>query len=366
MANKCKQVLFNDGEGLDYTDLNDAQRFLDSKVMDLVVGPRTRTEDVPEQEAPFTPLSHLFCNGAGGYVAVSGTALRLAPTAGVFAQQITGYTGDDATLLLYYADAAELVCDFDAGHATNDRWDLVSVQLELEEAAPETRDFQDATTLVITSETLDKKYRVKMTVTVTKGIEDGSEAIPSVPAGDVRYFAVKIPATFNAVFPDLDDVIDYRVPMGYQSVTAFPKTFEGGIDWTYGEFNVLAGAGNDYIYAPILGGRSAAKLLRVHGVVTLDNSAVVNLVRLNVSSAGISYTILKDISDVFATTNDEYKIKDVSVGGYWLNGWTAGPGYGAEASGSTDDYPISYLAIQVQPGDASDSIGFFRFDIAAS
>ncbi len=217
-----KELLFNDGEGLDYADLNNSQRFMRAQLWDHVVRNMGRTQDgfwggLGLNSAPNGGFPYLNTFGHHCAPMASGTSLRVDPRAGVLMQSIGTPDGSDPTVLAYSATAAELQTLHTAGDATNPRYDLVSIQLTHANGDTESRDFEDATTRAKTTTTPNKRRNVVLTKTLTVGTPLGSPVIPAVPAGHVPLYSVYVPATHNTVHDDAN-IRDFRYPLGSYSV----------------------------------------------------------------------------------------------------------------------------------------------------
>jgi len=200
MANDLfKGQLFNDGEGLDYNDLNDLARMGVARMCDQLrleaTGQLGSTADPEGQGSPLTLLIYTLTGGCA--VLTNNGATQVTVRRGTIFQKIADPTGDEAQFLPYTLVNSEFNLTLTAGDATNPRIDIVQVKLEWESAVTQSRDFKDATTGVITTTTPNKRRRVKATFSIKLGT---AAATPSYPAPDTGYAvlgAVFVPATWT-------------------------------------------------------------------------------------------------------------------------------------------------------------------------
>lgn len=190
-----KQVLYSDGEGVTHGDTNDNQRFLESKIWDQIlhnsIGRVTTTGTLvydPEfggQDGANHPTNYAYCINPGAAYLRQGSAnskIQIAP--GTLLQKIASQTGDDPTFISYtFAGSDEWTLT--NGDGTNPRVDLLQMKLEYISSDVQLRDFKDASTGVITSNSVSKKRRVQCTLLVKVGTPAASPAIPTPDTGYV-------------------------------------------------------------------------------------------------------------------------------------------------------------------------------------
>lgn len=211
MPTQFREVLYNDGEGLDFNDFNNAQRYARAEYLDGILRARCRT--VLGNTVGATSYCYAF--GFGGNVKSTATNLRSSNYAGSIVQLISaGPSATDPTALVYYLSDDELQTDHDAADPTNPRYDIICVKLEMLAGDSTSRDFEDAATRALSSTTPDKTRKVTLTKQVVKGTPAATPAEPAVPAGFVKWASVKIPATFATTFTAVTHFRDYRVPIG--------------------------------------------------------------------------------------------------------------------------------------------------------
>jgi len=226
-ADIFKEVLWNDGEGLAFEDLNNAQRFMRALIGDGFVSHAARTGDI---DTPGMSTSHLYTSGnAAAPFADNVTNRRSRNLAGVVTQRISGSTpdGSDSQVLSYYLAADEAAFTHPAA-TVNPRWDVVSVGLAYANADSQSRDFKDAVTGVITAPSFSKQRRVIATVTRTAGAENASPVEPAAPAGHVKLAAFKVTPGMTLFDFKSGEVRDYRMPLG--PVSAYEVV---GKNWAY-------------------------------------------------------------------------------------------------------------------------------------
>lgn len=313
MSGIVKTVNFNDGEGLDPTDLNNAQRFQQAYINDCLLRHRMR---VQEHFDPSFIATKCFMLGSGGGIAGTGTALRSTNTAGVICTlpDSSNVNGNDPRALSYYLADGELLTNHAAAHATQDRWDLIAVKLEQLDDAAVSRDFEDATTREPTSQTMSVSRSVLLTKQVVQGANAaaGTAVEPAIPAGFVRYAAVFIPATFASTFVAETHLRDWRVPIGsYSSILTTPNLFYNesfslpgtlGIAWS------AFSSGQKIRYlCPIVS--PEARILNLSICAKLGAGAAIDLVRINVASAVSAYS--ETVIRAFGDTGDVDSIVDL-------------------------------------------------------
>jgi len=220
MADKIpKQVLFSDGEALRSDDFNDLQKLIQAYVADGVLSMLGYSDDT---SAIPSGLEQASAVGNGGAVFVDeATNLTVDFAPGMIGQHSgAAVTGDTPAMLWYYMEAADVPDKTRPVATTNPRWDILTVQLTEADGSSENRDFKDAITGALSTQSFNKRRRVTATFTWTQGTEAASPVEPAVPAGQVKLCAVKVP-TAAAVFSpfgsglDSSELRDYRVPVGF-------------------------------------------------------------------------------------------------------------------------------------------------------
>jgi len=163
--------------------------------------------------------------------------------------------GSDTYGLVYWVDADELTTTHAIGDATNPRWDLVCIRLSdvNNDVADQESRLQKqvvGSAFITSTGTFFKRRKVKLDKQVVVGTPAASPAMPAVPVGYLPYYAVKIPALFDAPIPALDDFHDYRMPLGSFTVDVLASlAIENG--------SGLAATGNAGAYRPMTLGASS-------------------------------------------------------------------------------------------------------------
>lgn len=238
-----KQVNFNDGEGIFQEDFNDAQNFaaarlFDGLIQDSIGYCQTGGAGVPNpwmggNNGFDPPLTRAFCLSIGRAFLKAGASgngyVGIAP--GTLLQKIAATNGDEAQLLSYSFDGSEQ-WELANGHATNPRLDLLQMKLEYETAASQSRDFEDATTGIVSTQSMDKRRRVRCTLSVKQGTAAASPTFPDPDAGCVVVGSVLVVATEAYGSPidfsggsGITTVHDQRMPVNVKCYRVYAKDF---------------------------------------------------------------------------------------------------------------------------------------------
>lgn len=219
--------------------------------------------------------------------------------------QSGGYVGDEPLAVAYHIDPAELDTLHDIGSAA-DRWDLVSIQLSpavYTDGDAESRHFEDAVTRAKSSASVDKRQRITITKTLTKGASGGG--IPALPGGHVPLYVIKIPAGHNAVFAPSASfpLYDHRMPLGCFSVEVSAITMVDRsayvTNWTKSAAGTMfryavsnnGGLGDQIGFVPELGGHGA-RLVAVSALIGADNNLTqFEVVRFNPPDGDIATAV---------------------------------------------------------------------------
>lgn len=242
------RVLYNDGEGLTHGDLNDSQTFIQAHIADQLlqslIGSVSLLATDPEfggQNGTDAPSHLAYALHAGSAYLRPGTdvnKIQIAP--GTLLQKVGTTDGATPTLLAYTFDGTEEVT-ITAGNGANPRVDLVQMKLELIDDDSQTRDFEDATTRVITSTTPDKKKRVQCTLSVKTGTPAASPQYPDPDSGYVAVAGVVVGTSYltsTALIFGYDTaganavVHDQRMPLNVQGYYNDAITGKGFSNWT--------------------------------------------------------------------------------------------------------------------------------------
>jgi hypothetical protein len=317
--------------------------------------------------------------GSGGYMHATGVARTMTNEVAMLAQQTSGtpgtITGDAPTFLIYRLASDELGTVFDVGDGTHPRIDAVFIKLDEVDGDPVTRDFEDATTHALSSQTFNKQKQVRLTKLVVKGTPAASPTAPANQAGYARYGEVYIPAAWNAVI-DPDNFRDSRQPIGFASVLGHAHlTIPGAttIPLDAATALLIAGAGGQTVYYPLTGpGYCYAKVLALRLLMQAAGAPTVKLVRRTPDPTGpgsVAETDLVDFSAACSAQNGNILLNPFTTAfatGYkgahdvWGNGHPAGP----TAFFDVANLDRSYLALKVTSAAAGDIFGQLRWDLA--
>ena len=162
-------------------------------------------------------LKAVLSNSAGDYVIGGKVKPYGSGGLNVSIEPIFAYK-DSTGVCVAETDTTEPV-SFEEADSSLDRIDIVEVMGEEDGYDLQSRKFNDPSTGTKTTQTVNTKKRIKLTVVVKKG-SNGSESAPAVDAGYVKLAEVRIPAGTNNITSDLIKNIDAR------------KYGEENTDWT--------------------------------------------------------------------------------------------------------------------------------------
>lgn len=301
-----KQVLNNNGEGLTQDDLNDMQRFLRAQMFDanlqyligsLNVGVVNATHSVTDMELggqtganALTKYAYALTPG-GAYLKMGSGNNKVAIAPGTLLQKVGTTDGNESTLLAYTFTGAE---EFTvaAGDGANPRVDLLQMKLEYVDGDSQTRDFEDATTRIVTTTTPNKKRRVQCTLLLKTGTPAASPTVPNTDSGYVPVGLVVVGTSYlvaTAVVMGEDTaganavVHDLRMPLRVRAYRVDPSLFKLVTAWALSNSNstvTSSNATNDlYVPCPAGIGRIVGVAINtpgsvdISGTITLGRSA---------------------------------------------------------------------------------------------
>lgn len=242
------EVRWSDGQGITYQDLNDMQSYERAFMYDQIVGTNARAladyENYPSE-------NWCFFQGAGAYPQPGGGARSVTNVAGTLwiKTPSVNFDGLTPTFLPVYVDDNVLFTDGTAivADATNPRWYTISLSVTRLGHDTQARDFQDAITGVVTSQSVTTKTRMQLTKTVTAGTPAASPTPPSAPAGTVPWCMVYVPAAHATTLPN-SSIADARIPFRRRSYFVTPNTINT-INNTGGTFTKSLAFSNDVGYS---------------------------------------------------------------------------------------------------------------------
>jgi len=398
---RFKEVLFNDGEGVDLADFNNLQRFLRSQLHDTF-GVIARIDDVVRNGtdiAPHNDAPYIFCVAHSGAPYPGASARQITNLPGVIYQQ-TGsgiISGDDPEFTSYYLAQGEMLSTLAIGDATNPRWDILSVKIDHLAGDSESRAFEDATTHVVTSQSMNKRRNVRLQFQITQGTPAADPAEPVTPAGYSKVCAILVPANHNAVI-DPANIVDYRLPIGlstYEITAAELATNKmstvtaASVNWTVGGFAggfgaygfaQAAASGQDVIALVRDVPSNTRRLLEIrlgsynsspsHFAITLNRYQLDNAGGETALAAGIDHglgTLTADLLPASPSGSGNVKTKSFLDLPYWANGYRSG--YAKQESGvggSDSATQFQRLGLKLAASVFSDNrfIGPIRFVFA--
>lgn len=333
------EVRFNDGEALVLSDMHDMQRFLKAMVFDQGFGASPRL-DLMDSGFPTATLSSfaLTPHAGSAYPTPNATVRGITNTAGMVYQWVsTGAPdGEECNLLGYQLAADELVSTFAANASGNPRIDALCIKLSYDDAQDsQTRDFQDAVSGALSSQTMDKKRRTVCAVTTVTGTAAATPTIPSAPAGYCVFAYAYIPNGFASVLGH-GNLWDNRMPMRVGSARTYARSGLSASGWTLSAngYNWTNSAATSHLYLPFPRG-GECRILGVNFFVQsiIGTGAVAKLGRID-----IRQTSLQASSDLIGTTTGQetmndpfssirtpmYLGKNGNGPAYWGNGYSCG------------------------------------------
>ncbi len=221
-----KELLFNDGEALDYNDLNNAQRYMRSALYDGVLSHLARTHESDDWYGTQTlgGPAYLSVLGNGLAPSITGSSLVVSVASGECGQHGAGAIssanlGDDVNMIWHAFDTALAGTTYQftsgAADATNPRWDILQAQITHAAGASETR---DSSTVggVLSSVSFNKERQTVLTMSIKAGTAAASPTEPSADSGYVKLFAWRIEAAATAI--TAANFRDYRMPVGLRVI----------------------------------------------------------------------------------------------------------------------------------------------------
>jgi hypothetical protein len=221
-----KELLYNDGEGLDFNDLNNAQRYMRSALYDGVLGYLARQHELDNNYGPtLNGPQSLRILGNSLAPSITGSSLVVTVGKGTCGQHNAGgmstsgaTVGDDVNFIWHDFDTSVETATFTSGAASgsNPRWDILQAKIDHTTGAAETRDFEDATTHALSSVSFDKERQTRLTMSIKAGTAAGSPTEPDPDSGYVKLFAWRIETSATAI--TAANFRDYRMPVGLRII----------------------------------------------------------------------------------------------------------------------------------------------------
>ncbi len=219
-------VRFNDGEGITYEDLNMVGQLGDRSLTRWVLAPESLGGMV------HFVGDHVLRLARGSDFSLSGTNNRTVTlTRGYYALGTDPATDDAIEVQMGQAAGASYTLDV-ATSGSAWRRDILEARMEAETTGEnETRDFEDAVTRVVTSQSVPKRRKRLVSIQVKKGTDQVSEALananePAVTSGWTKIYSVLVPPTGNNV--DSTKVNEWHVPLSYRPLFSSASDFHSG------------------------------------------------------------------------------------------------------------------------------------------
>lgn len=213
MAKTTKKVLFNNGEGVDFSDFNKMQDLANVHFVDAMNNHRTKTISNPQAAGQTSGVVWAWGEGAA---VIAGGVQQVSFISGLIGVNVASASPDrDQELLTYWLDPGDVPDkNRPSPGAGNERWDVLAVVLSPVVGDSENRDFKDAATGLLTSQNFNKRNGVEATFTWVQGTAApvGTATLPAtIPSQRLCAVLVKDGALIE---PSLNELQDHRYPMG--------------------------------------------------------------------------------------------------------------------------------------------------------
>ena len=336
-----KEVKFNDGQEANFDDIVELQRFMRSALFDGVLANLARLTDTDfGGSSGLLGGAYLSILGNAAAPSITGSSLVVTIGGGMVGQLgsggvIAANQGDDVDFIWHYLSAARgdtMSYASAAAHATNARWDILQAKIDHVDDGSATRHFEDTgPAYTKTSQPFNRRRSTRFTASVKKGVEDGSEAVPSPDAGYVKLFAWRIPATATAIAAA--DFRDFRMPLGFRAIDVLASEVPRTTGWTTnsdGQITADGAGARTFNVDPLRGGapwrtgRLLAVGLTSDVVAGSGASAVLNQVNYaNTPASGVTAkaTLTSDL--ITAAGGARFRGKVLTDQALWLDGTNA-------------------------------------------
>ena len=225
---------FNDGQEITFEDLSRIAIASERGIFDRIVYQlMQRKEDAFFGDSFFVSYA---------------TSTSVSVRAGVgFQTDGTQVSPEPQKRMLYLA--SNTTVSLDAPDGANDRIDIICVKHRVSDELTESRKFKNASTSVVTTESLVTQKDWNAEVIAVSGTPAGSPSAPSVPSGYLKIAECLVPAA--AGMADQDDITDSRtlMPVGGEmliNTTGFARLTAGSatkVDTLIAEIDALLTAG---------------------------------------------------------------------------------------------------------------------------
>lgn len=209
-----RRVEFYDGEADDPADDNMVGQLADRHLARYLLRPMI------EAGAAHIPTTTLRLVRGAGFL-LSGTGNRTINLAdGYYAQGVAPATADDPDVVTGEYGAAAYVLDANTSGAVYRR-DILQARIDAESTTgSESRDFEDAATRALSTQSFDKRRVRTVTISVKKGADQVSEALANAnePAPDAGYTKIYSFLVDNTGAVAEAKVWDWHTPVGSQFI----------------------------------------------------------------------------------------------------------------------------------------------------
>ena len=264
-------------------------------------------------------LKAVLSNSAGDYVIGGKVKPYGSGGLNVSIEPIFAYK-DSTGVCIAETDTTEPV-SFEEADSSLDRIDIVEVMGEEEGYDSQSRKFNDPSTGTKTTQTVNTKKRIKLTVVVKKG-SNGSESAPAVDAGYVKLAEVRIPAGTNNITSDLIKNIDARkygkenTDWTTNKAATFNPSYLANIFYTFlvqhnedgshknaviKAANIDFGTGSGQVMGSSL---PTGQSMSVHGVDFTSSESVTSLIQSLANNVNNLYKYSSDILSRFSLLDD--------------------------------------------------------------
>jgi hypothetical protein len=384
-----KQMYFNDGEAIEYTDFNKMVSFIQKSFSDIQYFSRcAEIDSVYEGDtAAFTSGGSDVSFSTKLFVldetwrlytsSLTSATTVLPPGTGIIAAGNgipTGLADDVRTMLPIQLAQSSAGVGIPASSPF--QWQLVTISVEPSETLGDstTRDFEDAVTGALSSTSVNKSKIINQpTKTLTTGTAGGG--IPAIPAGHIPICALKV--ADSSPYLSFDGAVDYTFPCSVGAVNS-PSTI--ALSDANGDWNMFSGRTGHYanslgtasladvahFYPAAFTGNAAARLLRLDIAYKCLSAVNFTCTLVRVDANG-SVTTLETITGF--TRDDTWRSKAVLGSAlslpYWGNGYSAGNFHSqlrGHANFAVEDKNAS-LALRIVPDGGSDAASLVRFSV---
>jgi hypothetical protein len=126
-------------------------------------------------------------------------------------------------VLAYRVAAGDLLTTLGTGDGTYERIDGIFIKIADDVAGDsQSRDFEDAVTRELSSQTTNVKFRTSIVKSVVPGTPSATPVKPATPSGYVPWCYVRVRSTYASTF-DPTHISDWRVPMRVGAVDVMAR-----------------------------------------------------------------------------------------------------------------------------------------------